>query len=70
MATIQKSQHDVSTRLQALALLEIQVPIAVIIDVTGISKSSIYGFRKTAVSRGYNPQESLKLLLKYVSNAP
>jgi hypothetical protein len=70
MATIQQSQHDVGTRLQTLAPLEINVPIAVIIDITGISKSSIYSFRKTVKSRGYNPQESLKLLLKYVSNAP
>ena len=67
---IQQSQHDVGTRLQALALLENDIPVTRIIEITGISKPSIYGFRKTAISRSYNPQESLKLLLEYVTNAP
>ena len=69
MTMTRKSQHNVNTHLQALALLENNVPVTRIVKITGISKPSIYSFRKTAISHGYNPQESLKLLLEYVINA-
>lgn len=65
-----QSRHDVGTRLQALCLLENKIPITEIISITGISKPSIYSIRKTAIARGYNPQESRKLLIAYVTDAP
>ena len=70
MATIRQSQHDAGTRLQALALLENNVSVTRIVEITSISKPSIYGLRKTVILQGYNPQESLKLFLEYVTNAP
>ena len=70
MTTTRQSQHDIGTRLQALALLENNVPVMRIVEITGISKPSIYSFWKIAILRGYNPQESLKLLLEYIINVP
>ena len=62
--------HDVGTRLQALALLEMSIPVATIYDITGISESAIYRLRANAKTRGYNPQESKRLVLAYVQDAP
>lgn len=62
--------HDVGTRLQALALLEMSIPVATICDITGISESAIYRLRTNAKTRGYNPQQSKRLVLAYIQDAP
>jgi hypothetical protein len=53
--TTRQSRHDVGTLLQALTLLEIKIPMAEIIEITGISKSQINNLCRTAITRGYNP---------------
>ena len=68
--TTRQARHDLGTRLQALTLFEGNVPIPRITEITGISKAQIYSIKKTALQRGYNPRESLKLLLSYVEDAP
>jgi hypothetical protein len=64
-----QSRHDIGTRLQALTLLEIKVPIATITEITGISKSSITLLRRNAIARGYDPTKSKRLVLAYVEDA-
>lgn len=64
-----QSRHDYETRLQALTLLEMNVPIAQIQEITGIPKRTIYDYRKTTIQRGYNSQESKKLVLAYIEDA-
>ena len=65
-----QSRHDVGTRLQALCLFENKVPVPQIKEITGIATSQIYVIRKTAITRGYDPAVSKKLLLSYVEDAP
>jgi transposase len=62
--------YDVGTRIQALTLLEAATGIRQITEITGFSKSSIYRIKAVAKQRGYNPQVSKVLLLKYVEDAP
>ena len=61
-----QSQHNVSTRLQALCLFENKVPVPEIKEITGIATSQIYTIRKTVITRGYDLIVSKKLLLSYV----
>ena len=65
-----QSRHDVGTRLQALCLFKNKVLVPEIKEITGIATSQIYAIRKTAITRGYNPTVSKKLLLSYVEDAP
>jgi hypothetical protein len=61
---------DVGVRIQALACLELGYTPAQIEAYLGVSKSAVYRFRRTAIDRGYNPQESKKILLEYLVDAP
>jgi transposase len=61
---------DVGVRIQALACLELGYTPAQIEAYLGVSKSAIYRFRRIAIDRGYNPQESKKILLEYLVDAP
>jgi hypothetical protein len=65
-----QSRHDPGTRIQALCLLQSQTPLAMITEITGISKSSITQLRRNAIARGYDITKSKKLLLAYVEDAP
>jgi hypothetical protein len=61
---------DVGVQVQALAYLELGYTPAQIEVYLGVSKSAIYRFRRTAIERGYNPQESKKILIEYLVDAP
>ncbi|PMD12286.1 hypothetical protein NA56DRAFT_652602 [Hyaloscypha hepaticicola] len=65
-----QSRHDVGTRLQALCLFENKVLVLQIKEITRIATSQIYIIWKTAITRGYDPAVSKKLLLSYVEDAP
>lgn len=45
---------QITQRAQALALLEADVPLACIIQLTGLCKATIYRIRRIAKERGYN----------------
>jgi transposase len=62
--------HDIATRVQALALYEEGITIKRIMEITGLSRSTIYDLRKKARKRGYDPTVSRIILLKYVEDAP
>ena len=66
----QSVNHDTGTRMQALALAEAGIAVATIIAITGISRYSITRLRKQARSRGYDPDQSKRLLHSYVVDAP
>ena len=68
--TTRQAQNDIGTRIQALTLLENKFPIAQITEITGVSKSQVYSYRRTAIQRGYNPQVDKRLLISYVEDAP
>jgi transposase len=63
-------QNNVGTRIQALCLLEFGVHWSQIVEITGVSKASIYRLRATAIARGYKPEEDKRLLIEYVEDAP
>jgi hypothetical protein len=65
----QGPKHDIGTRVQALSLFEHGVPILQIVAITIVSQSSIYRLRAIAISRGYNPEISKKILAIYVEDA-
>ena len=46
------------------------MPLPEIIKQTGVSKSRLYNYRKIAIERGYDLTKDLRILLKYVENAP
>ena len=64
------ARTDIGIRIQALALLEVGYMPAQIQAYLGVSIPSIYRFRRTAIERGYNPLESKKILLEYLTDAP
>jgi hypothetical protein len=63
-------KHTVGDRIQALVLLGEGVPIARIMEVSGMSKASIYLLRKTAHARGYDPKVDPHIKEEYVIDAP
>ena len=66
--TTRQAQNDIGTRIQALTLLENKFPIAQITEITSVSKSQVYSYRRTAIKRGYNPEVDKKLLIAYVKD--
>jgi transposase len=65
-----QSRNDLGVRIQALCLLELGIPIPEITKITGVARSSIYRIRAIATTRGYQPDEDKKLLIKYVEDEP
>ena len=61
---------DIGTRVQALTLLEIGMPVSEIIKITKVSKPSIHRLRKTALERRYAPEVCKVILAAYVEDAP
>lgn len=61
---------DVGVRIQALAMLEVGYTPAQIEGIIGLKPSATYGFRRIAIERRYNPQESHKILLEYLVDTP
>lgn len=61
---------DVGVRVQALALLEVGYTPAQIEVFIGVKKSAVHRFRRIAIERGYKPEESKKILLEYLVDAP
>ena len=61
---------DIGVRVQALALLEVGYTPAQIEAYIGVKPSATYRFRCTAIKRGYKPEESKKILLEYLVDAP
>ena len=70
MPNAQSVNHDAGTRLQALALAEAGIAYKIITAITEISRYSIKRYQSQAQDRGYNPSQSKKLLLSYVTDAP
>ena len=60
--------HDLATHAQALALLEEKIPVQRIVEITQMSKTSIFRLRRTAKSRGYNPSISRQLKVEYLED--
>lgn len=46
---------SIAHRAQALALLEADVPVKRIMEITGLSRSTIFRIRQVAKDRGYDP---------------
>ena len=70
MPNAQSVNHDDGTRLQALALAEAGIAVKIVTAITGISRSTISRLQKQARVRGYDPNQSKKLLLSYVTDNP
>jgi len=62
--------YDVGIRIQCLAYLELGVPINTIATMLHVEKPSIYRFRRIAKERGYDPEKSKAILLRYLMDAP
>ncbi|KAF2811080.1 uncharacterized protein BDZ99DRAFT_386542, partial [Mytilinidion resinicola] len=62
--------YDNATRAQALTLKAMNVPSDQITAITGMSERTIRDVWKRAIDRGWNPQQSLKVLDIYVQDAP
>ena len=63
-------EDDVATRAQALALAEEGVSVTRVVQLSGMSRSSIYRLQKTARVRGYGPTISRQILNQLVQDAP
>ena len=63
-------QHDIAVRIQALALAEEGITVERIIEITGLSRRTIFNLKKRARERGYNPAQSRALKMEYVEDAP
>ncbi len=70
MSNPQSVNHDDGTRLQALTLIEAGIAHQIITAVTDISRRTINRLQKKARDRGYDPQQSNKLFLSYVTDQP
>jgi transposase len=62
--------HDIGVRIQALAFLQLGVPVEEIQRLLGPSKATIYRWRRTAITRGYDSEKPEKILLEYLVNKP
>ncbi|KAF2810446.1 uncharacterized protein BDZ99DRAFT_387462, partial [Mytilinidion resinicola] len=62
--------YDNATRAQALTLKAMNVLSDQITAITGMSERTIRDVWKRAIDRGWNPQQSLKVLDIYVQDAP
>jgi transposase len=61
---------DVGVQIQALTYLELGYTPTEVQARLGVSKSALYRFRRIAIERGYNPQQSGRILLEYLVDAP
>jgi transposase len=61
---------DIGARVQALTLFEVKCPIPEITAISGVSKTSIYRIKQTALERGYNPEVCRTILASFVEDAP
>jgi hypothetical protein len=57
-ASITRTRHSVGARIQAITLLELNIPHLEITAQTGISKAQIYSLREKAISQGWDPKIS------------
>ena len=62
--------YDNGIRIQALTMLQLQVPVSQITEKTGYDKSTISRIQKKARARGYDPSKDTKIYLHYVEDAP
>lgn len=62
-------EFDIATRAQALALLEEGVSLPRIIEVSKMSRTSIFRIRQLAYTRGYDPAISRQIKDEYVATA-
>ena len=63
-------KHDIAVRIQALALAEEGITVKRIMEITNMSRRTIFNLKKKARERGYNPTQSRTLKLEYVEDAP
>ena len=68
MPNAQSKNHEVGTRLQALALIEAGVAQKTVTAITGISRTTIKRLQEKAKERGYDPNVSKELKLDYVTD--
>jgi transposase len=62
--------YDIGVRIQALAFLQLGVPVEEIQRLLGPSKAIIYRWCRTVITRGYNSEKPEKILLEYLVNKP
>ena len=62
--------HSVGSRVQALALFKYGVFIPLVIELTRISRASIYRLKKKVISHGYDRAISIIIYTHYVDDAP
>lgn len=67
---LRQTHNDLGTRIQTLTLLQLEVLITKITELTGVSKARVYSYRKTAIQRSYNPTIDSRILLKYIEDIP
>jgi transposase len=63
-------KHDPAVRIQALALVEEGITVKRVMEVTGLSRRTIFNLKKRARERGYDPAQSRTLKMEYVEDAP
>ena len=70
MPNAQSVNHDLGTRMQALALAEHGIAVKIVEAVTQLSNQTIYRLKKQARERGFDPEKSTQLQLKYMIDKP
>ena len=68
MPNNQSVNHDLGTRIQALALAEQGIAVKIVEAITQMSHQSIYRLKKPARERDYNSEISQQLKLEYVTD--
>jgi hypothetical protein len=63
-------KHGIGARIQAITLLELNIPHFEITSRTGISKAQIYKLRDKAISRSWDPKVIGIVEVHYVEDAP
>ena len=62
-------KHDLAVRIQALALVEEGITVKRVMEITSLSRRTIFDLKKKARERGYNPAQSRTLKIEYVEDA-
>src|SRR6202022_4013039 len=69
-ASITRTRHSIRARIQAVTLLDRNVPHYEITAQTNIFKTQIYSLQEKAISRGWDPTISKIVEVHYVEDVP
>jgi len=69
-ASVTRTRHSIGARIQAVTLLDRNVPHHEITTQTKISKAQIYSLREKAISRGWDPTISRIVEVYHVEDVP